>query len=63
MKQKINDIKFNIFNFIRILSIKFCFSDKHDDDCNGCIFKNFKIEKCPLIKLENKLESKMKELY
>lgn len=61
MRNKLKDLKFNIFNFIRKLSIKFCFSDIHDDQCNGCIFKN--CNKCPLIKLEEKLESKMRRLY
>ena len=26
---------------------KFCFSKRHDDCCNGCVFKNFR--KCPVM--------------
>ncbi len=32
----------------------YCFSEKHDDECGGCMFKNFK--KCPLNAAVEKLE-------
>ena len=34
---------------------KFCFSKRHDDKCNGCMFKNCK--KCPLNMAVEKLEN------
>ena len=34
---------------------KFCFSKRHDDKCNGCMFKNYK--KCPLNMAVEKLEN------
>lgn len=33
---------------------RFCFSDKHDDYCSGCIFKN--CAKCPLNTIAEKIE-------
>lgn len=38
---------------IKILN-KFCFSKRHDHDCNGCFLKKY--EKCPLNTIVEKLE-------
>lgn len=34
---------------------KFCFSKRHDNECNGCIFK--KCKKCPLNTVVENLEA------
>ena len=44
----------NLKDKVRWLLNKFCFGIWHDDNCRGCIFKNF--EKCPLNTVVEKLE-------
>lgn len=60
MKKKLSNLKFNILNFIYKMSIKWCFSDHHKDDCAGCIYRKFK--KCPAVNLENNLIDRMEEI-
>lgn len=57
MRKKLYNLKFILINNIYKKLHKWCFSSKHDNDCNGCIFKNFK--QCPLSKLCNKLILKL----
>ena len=38
---------------IRRLLNSFCFSPRHDGNCNGCLFKY--VRKCPVNRLHNRL--------
>lgn len=40
---------------------KFCFSDKHDDNCNGCPFKQLK--KCPISIVHDHLGDALVDSY
>lgn len=57
MRKKLYNLKFILIDNIYRRLHKWCFSSSHDDNCNGCRFKNFK--QCPLAKLCNKLILKL----
>ena len=57
---KVNIMR-NLKDIVRWLLNKFCFGIWHDDNCRGCIFKNF--EKCPLNTFVEKLVDRSKNLW
>lgn len=49
-------IRVKIVMFIINMANRFCFCNHHDDNCNGCVFKN--CDTCPVETFVNKLYNK-----
>ena len=43
-------IVLNVKWWIHSLLNKFCFSKRHDYECNGCVFKN--LHQCPITRIK-----------